>query len=209
MQELRSTEILDKEIQEDAQKKVIKILQNAESEYKQIVGSVDEKLSGVLQEKDDFYNKKLEAFENNLRASIPLEKSRFEVSYVQNLILKNIDEYLKNLTEEKRIQLVTKKLSDKKISEMLDQKQFNAYVYGFDIKKAEKELSAKLGKKLLKCESTEFGKLVLEDENVQLKEGIILEADDKAFRIRLTLSEIIGQLLDKNRAELSKALLGI
>ena len=59
----------------------------------------------------------------------------------------------------------------------------------------------------MKCEETKFGKIVLEDDyDLEKPEGILLESEDKSFRVRLTLSEIIGQLLDKNREELSDAL---
>lgn len=210
MQELRSTEILDKEIQEDAQKKVRKILNNAESQYNEIISSVDSKLDEVLKEKDLFYAKKLEAYESNLTASTPLEKARYKVSYVQNLVLDCIDEYLNTLSIEKRIQLVLKKLvSNQLMQNKIKDKSFIAYVYGFDMKSAEKELKSILGKSLLKCEPTDFGKIVLEDENIKLKEGIILESEDKDLRLRLTLSEIVSQILDKNRAELTNALISL
>lgn len=205
MQELRSTEILDKEIQEDAQKKVLKILQNAESECKILLDSIEEKMSVVQKEKEEVYAKKLQAFERNQKASIPLEKQRFEVSFMQDLLLNSINEYLENLTQEKRIQLV---LKNQKIDEFVKDNKFNAFVYGFDSKKAEKELSALLGKNLISCNVTEFGKLILEEENIKLKEGIILESENKSVRFRLTLSELVSRILDKNRAELTKALLG-
>ena len=42
--------------------------------------------------------------------------------------------------------------------------------------------------------------------NLSFKEGIILEADDKSVRIRMTLSEIFSQVEDENREQLFNAL---
>lgn len=207
MQELRSTEILDKEIHADAVKKAEKILKKADEDCESILQSIDVNIAKAAAEKDDFYNKKIAAFEKDQNASIPLEKQRFEVSFIQESISKKINDYLKSLSEEKRISLVLKQIDSD--FEFIKDKKLNAFVYGFDLKKIEKELSAKFGKSLAKCEKTEFGKISIEDELVELREGIILESEDKAFRCRLTLSEVIVQLLDKNRGALSAALFGV
>lgn len=203
MQELRSTEILDKEIQADARKKADKLLKKADADCEAILSSVDTDIAKVKAEKQEFYNKKLVAFKNDQNASMPLEKERFKVGYISETLSKYINDYLNGLSEDKRIEVAAKNYafdSDAKV---------NAYVYGFDVKKVKEFLSKKLGSKLLNCEETKFGKIVLEEDyNLEKPEGILLESEDKSFRVRLTLSEVIGQLLDKNREELSDALFG-
>ena len=65
------------------------------------------------------------------------------------------------------------------------------------------------GKLLDKCEKTEFGKTAYEkDFGFENPQGIILETEDKAFRVRLTFSEVFEQILDKNREELTSTLFG-
>lgn len=203
MQELRSTEILDKEIQADARKKAEKLLKKADADCAEILSSVDGDIEKAKAEKQELYNKKLAAFKNDQNASMPLEKERFKVGYISATLSKYINEYLKGLSEDKRIELAAKAYDEK------SEAKVNAYVYGFDVKKVKDFLSKKLGSKLLGCEETKFGKIVLEDDfGIEKQEGIILESEDKAFRVRLTISEVIGQLLDKNREELSDALFG-
>ena len=74
---------------------------------------------------------------------------------------------------------------------------------------AKKFLTDKLGDKLLSCSETKFGALALETEiGLEKPQGIILESEDKNFRCRLTLSEVIEKLLDTNRSELSSTLFG-
>ncbi len=210
MQELRSTEILDKEILEDAQKKVQKILKNSESECRSIMSSVDDKVTKTVEEKEAALISKLESIKTNLNASLPLEKERFQVSFVENLIITKIQDYLKSLSQEKRIQLVLEKIktikTDDYVDYLLKEKFFTAYVYGFDIKKVEKALNDILGKRLLACQPTDFGKLILEDEILEINEGIILESQDKEVRFRMTLTEVVEELLNNNREELAETL---
>lgn len=205
MQELRSTEILDNEIQEDARKKAEKILKKADAECQQLLDSVGADVEKAKAEKQAFFDKKIEALAKDQDASLPLEKQRFEVSFIQNAICNNINDYLTSLSEEKRIELVMQQFNE----DILNTKKINAFVYGFDKEKVEKILSKKLGKNLLSCEKTIFGKQVIEDDcGLELKEGIILEAEDLSFRCRLTISEVISKILDKNRIELANTLFG-
>ena len=94
MQELRSTEILDKEIQADARKKAGSILQKADLDCAKLLESLDDDIEKTRAEKELAYSKKLAAFEQDQKAAIPLQKECFEVSFIQNSIVKNINEYL-------------------------------------------------------------------------------------------------------------------
>lgn len=227
MQELRSTDILDKEIQADARKKAERMLAKADSDCAKLLASVDTDIEKAAEEKKEFFAHKLDAFEKDRMAVVPLEKERFKVSFIQNAVIQNINKYLEALTEEKRLDLVfrdfdlgfnTNPKNDrvKALSEAcLDRsyfnadRRFNAYVYGFSVSAAKNFLSSKLGDKLLSCTETKFGAFALEDEiGLANPQGIILESEDKNFRCRLTLSEVIEKLLDTNRAELSATLFG-
>lgn len=207
MQELRSTDILDKEIQADARKKAEKMLQKADRECEQLLASVEADIEKAARDKRDFFDKKLNAFETDRRAVVPLEKERFKVSFIQNTIIQNINKYLEGLSEEKRLELVTREFNFKAYADKAE--KINASVYGFSKDAAKKFLSKKLGSKLGSCTETKFSAAVLEDDlGLSKPEGIILESEDKNFRLRLTINEVIEKLLDKNRAELSATLFG-
>ena len=203
MQELRSTDILDKEIQADARKKAERMLQKADRECEQLIASVEADIEKAADEKKRFFAHKLEAFETDRKAVVPLEKERFKVSFIQNAIIQNINKYLEGLTEDKRLELVSRSFDFK------TEHKVNAYVYGFALDSAKKFLSKKLGDKLISCSETKFGAAVLEEDlGLAKPEGIILETEDKNFRRRLTLNEVIEKLLDTDRAELSATLFG-
>ena len=205
MEELRSTEILDKEIQADARQKVETILKTAEEECKRLKNGVADRVEEAKLEKQSYFDKKIKAASRDMEASLPLEKSRFKVSFIESQIIQSINEYLRALPQEKHIQLLLSGLDSQK--DLIADKKLNAFVYGMELKNVKPVLSKKLGSNLLSCEKTEFCKYVLEDEiGLENNEGIILETEDKAFRCRLTLVQIFSGLLDKYRAELSSAL---
>ena len=148
MQELRSTDILDKEIQSDARKKAEKILKKADSDCAEILASVNVNIDNARTEKENFFSAKLEAYEKDQKASIPLEKQRFEVSFIQSAVLSKINIYISGLSEEKCIEVAAKNF------DFNTDKKMNAYVYGFKLDDAKKFLTKKLGKNLLDCQET-------------------------------------------------------
>ena len=205
MQELRSTDILDKEIQADARKKAERMLAKADADCAKLLASVETDIEKATTEKQEFFAHKLEAFEKDRMAVVPLEKERFKVSFIQEAIIKNINKYLEELSEEKRLELACRGFDFTKA----EQFNVNAFVYGFSVEEAKKFLSKKLGNKLISCSETKFGTSSLETElGLSKPQGIILESEDKNFRCRLTINEVIEKLLDKNREELSTTLFG-
>ncbi len=203
MQELRSTDILDKEIQADARKKAERMLAKTDSECEKLIASVESDIEKAAEEKQLFFAHKLEAFEKDRMAVVPLEKERFKVSFIQNAVIQNINKYLEALPEEKKLALVAHDFDFK------TELSLNAYVYGFSLSDAKKFLSDKMGSKLLSVKETKFGAVILEEDiGLAKPEGIILESEDKNFRCRLTLNEVIEKLLDTNRADLSATLFG-
>ncbi len=204
MQELRSTDILDKEIQADARKKADRILRQAEVDCEKIISSVSENIKKAEEDKTNFYSLKIQALENDKKATLPLEKERFQVSFMQKQIINGINNYLSSLSVEQQIKLAVGKFDFSSVT-----KNVTAYIYGFSISDVEKVLNKNLGNKLLACKETQFNKLVIEEEaGLENPKGIILEAEDLSFRCRLTVTQAVSKVLDKNRSELSQSLFG-
>ncbi|MCI5697039.1 MAG: V-type ATP synthase subunit E [Spirochaetia bacterium] len=205
MEELRSAEILDKEIQDDARKKAEKILRNADSQCDQILAQVESRLEEAKKEKEIYFNQKAEQVKKDLDSSMPLEKSRFLVSYISSSIAKGINEYLKTLSSEKRFELAVSLLNQ--FSNLVSDRTFDAAVYGFDPAYVKSTLSSKV--KINSCSSVEFAKSGSEAvDGIEIHEGVILLSEDKSVKIRLTLEEVITELIDKYRKELAVTLFG-
>lgn len=203
MQELRSTEILDKEIQSDARKKAERILQGAKESALQIEASLDSDVEKAKADKEDFYKRKLNSYVQDLNASLPLEKERFRVDFINKAILQNINLYLKKLSEKEKMELCFKSFDCNL------QKKVKVYVYGFDLKSAKNFISGKLKDFAGEIEETKYGKIVPEDEYaLEEAKGFILEAEDKSFRVRLTLAQIVKNLLEEKNQELAAVLFG-
>lgn len=198
MEELRSTEVLDKEIESDARKKAERILSKADLDSKVLIDGVAARTDAAKKERTAVYQKKIDAYEKDLNASVPLEKERFLVSFVDSKISEGIGAYISSLSIPKKISLLMKQLDT--YSAVISGKKMNALVYGFKIDDVKKALEEKLGKSLISCTSTDAGH--------DPYEGIILESDDKNVRCRLTLAEIIEELQAGKRAELASALFG-
>ena len=206
MEELRSTEVLDKEIETDARKKAERILAKADSDGKALVADVAHRVETLKEEKTAEYQKKTESYQADRDAVVPLEKERFLVSFIESAIIKAIDSYLDALGEEKRIALAVRRWNAYKA--VVASQKVNALVFGFDAARAEAALK-KAGVPLVSCTSVAYEKSGDEGiDGLTFKEGIILETEDKMIRCRLTLSQIVGELETEHRAELAKALFG-
>lgn len=206
MEELRSTEILDKEIEADARKKAEKILKNADAECERILADVANRVKEASDKKEKYYNSKIEQFEKNVNASIPLEKERFLVKFYADSVSSAFNEYLQKIGVEKRLLLIEKSLSKK--SELVSGKKFNALVFGFDLAESKKILE---NKKISvnSIEEISFDKSGEESAlGNDVHEGIILESEDKVLRLRLTIDQIVREISDTYSEELAITLFG-
>ncbi len=206
MEELRSTEILDKEIQEDARKKADKIVKNSQIEAQNILDSVDGRIEVARQEKEKFYAQKLTRFERDTNASLPLEKQRFLVSFEDDEVTKAIKNYLENLSLEKKSELLKELLN--KYKNILENRNVNIFAVDFDKTLAEKIAVDVLGKKsIVSCQDiSDFKKQILTEENPNFVQGFVLKSEDKAITCRVLLCEIINNIKDKNSFELAQTL---
>lgn len=205
MEELRSTEILDKEIQDDARKKAEKILRNADSQCDQIMAQVESRLEEAKKEKEIYFNQKADQVKKDLDSSMPLEKSRFLVSYISSSIANSINEYLTTLSSERRFELAISLLD--RFNNLVSGRTFDAAVYGFDPDYVKSTLGSKV--KINSCSPVDFAKSGEEAvDGIEIHEGVILLSEDRSVKIRLTLEEVITELIDKYRNELAVTLFG-
>jgi V/A-type H+/Na+-transporting ATPase subunit E len=206
MEELRSTEVLDKEIETDARKKAERILSKADLDGKSLLDNVAARVAALKAEKGADYEKKIEAFQKDEDASLPLEKARFLVSFTESAIIQGINEYFESLPEAKRLDMVLSRY--KKYETIISSKKVNAYVFGFkagDVKKA----LVKAGVNLASCAQVEYEKSGDDPvEGLTVKEGTILETEDKQILCRLTIAQIVSEINKEYRAELASTLLG-
>lgn len=202
MEELRSTEILDKEIQEDGRRKVERILKDADAECEKILAEVEDRIKSGRDARKASYDEKLAARRRDSEAAIPLEKQRFLISYEDSAVHDACTAYLAALKPAQKLELIEKLLEQKKA--VLKDRKYNAQVCGFDISAVRKILEAGLGaRSILSCVEADVNCIKAAGGTF---EGCLIESDDRAVKCRLTISEIIDGIADTQREELVTAL---
>ncbi len=205
MEELRSTDVLDKEIRADARKKAERILNKAEESCNDLLAGVEEKVSKASASAESAMENSLAIYKKNVYASLPLEKQRYFISYIHTSVIEAMNSYFETLGAEKRLEIIQTIVERSKL-QLLGHK-FEAIAVGINVKSAEKMLKKVLGSSILFC--TEGNVVLFSGETVigfNYHEGIILKADDKSMVCRLTLDEKIKEIMDSHNSELSSAL---
>ncbi|MBD5448218.1 MAG: hypothetical protein HDR32_10945 [Treponema sp.] len=208
MEELRSTEILDKEIEADARNKAARILSDADAECQKLLDAVADRIKEATAQKTAYYDAKIAAFKKNRDAALPLEQERYRVSFYVKSVADAYNDYFAKLGDEKLLSLIEPLLVRSK--DALAGKKVRARVFGFALGDAKKLVEKHCGaKNVLSCAETTFE--LSGDEAVPLNDvhkGIILESEDNAVRCRLTTDQLVGELTDRYSAELATTLFG-
>ena len=198
MEELQSTEILDREILEDARKKALRILKTSEDTVNAQTAQWEEKAAKSIDELEKKYGELRVSAVEKVMSKLPIDKHRAKIEKIENLLQSAVESWYKNLSREQMLKLLTGELT-KRLALVNDQLIINkeklAKINGLNRREAEIIL-----KKLnFKC-------TIEEDSQGGLYPSITLYTGD--IRIIASMREIIDSLLQEKRAELAEALVG-
>jgi hypothetical protein len=110
MEELQSTDVLDKEILEDARKKARRILKTAEESIAAAAIAWEERAAKDTGELKRSFAIRTEKIREELMARLPLDKRRAYSEKVESLLLSAMQDYLGSLSREKLLGLLEKEL---------------------------------------------------------------------------------------------------
>lgn len=207
MEELRSTEALDNEIRSDCRKKAERVLAKGNETAKALLDEVDSKIQQAEANATKAMEDRVALYEKNINASLPLEKQRYLVSYINDSIIDGINSYFDKISDAERLDLISHLVEKSKT--VLGDAKVNALYIGFDEKSVNEMLKKHLSSSLLRVEKGKES--LFADEAVKglkRREGVILKTEDGKISCRLTLDEKVKELLDDKNYELSKALFG-
>ncbi|MDR2071218.1 MAG: ATPase [Treponema sp.] len=201
MEELQSTEVLDREILEDARRKAQRILKTADEAVASGTRKWEKKTEGDLQGVRDRYAARFEASRNEILARLPLDKRRTRLAKIETLLKDAASSYLAGLSRPRLLAVLEIELK-KRAGEM------DAPVP--EGKAAARGLSEEETAALLKTAFPQGKWAIAGGENRHIAPGTFpaLVVDTQAVRITVSADAVIGTLLLDKRADFAAALLG-
>jgi hypothetical protein len=228
MEELQSTEALDREILEDARKKAYRILKSAEETVKAAAESWEKKADEAIEELRQKYGQRARSAHAEIVAGLVLGKRRARAEKIEGLLGAAMDACFADLPHETMLFLLETEL-EKRIEELRRNREgpfnegpfnegpfnegpfnegaFNEGASGQELaiqiaNLSEAEAAAILDKTGLKW------KLQGTLKNVYDKKFPLIVADMPSVRIIASIDAVARDLLEDRRAELLDALLG-
>jgi len=197
MEELQSTEILDREILEDARKKALRILKTADDTARAQTAEWEKKAAEGIDDLDKKYNEQRELTAGKVMARLPIDKRRAKVEKIESLLTYAVESWYKSLSRERILELLTVEFAKRLAlcEEFTASAQKRAFYCGLDRKEAESVLKIASGA----C-------TIEENTAVHNYPSIILETGN--VRVIASIQKIVDFLLQEKREELVEALLG-
>jgi integrase len=205
MEELQSTEVLDREILEDARKKAYRILKTADETVKANAAAWEKKTRDAVDELKMKYAERRKLAATEIMARLPLDKRRARSERIERLLGEAEENWYKSLSRGKVLDILKGEL----VRRLRECPEFagpadsgekpRAFIRYLDRTEAEALLEELLPGCAFGIEETAAGpgapmpKIVLENGSVRLTASIGMALDD---------------LLHEKRAELAAALLG-
>ena len=199
MEELQSTDILDREILEDARKKAHRILKTADDTIKAKSADWETKLKGTLDELEEKYAKNSKSITEEIMAVLPIDKQRARARKIEELINSAVENWYARLSRRRVLGFLQGELS-KRIAScggFSSSGGITAYIHKVEKAEAEAVLKAVLPGKACAIEtmqsSSAYPHIILENNEV---------------RIYASVGKAVDFILGEKREELIAALLG-
>jgi len=106
MEELQSTEVLEREMLDDARKKAARILQTAQQTIKTQDEHWEKKTKDAIYELEKKYNEQIENETKNIMAHLPVDKYRIKIEKIESLLKDAVESWYLSLEREKIIKLL-------------------------------------------------------------------------------------------------------
>ena len=201
MEELQSTEILDREILEDARKKAHRILKSAEDTIKAKSADWEQKLGATLSELEQKYAQQSELAIDEIMAHLPIDKHRVKAKKVEEALYSAVETWYAGLSRDRVLNLLKGELAQR-IAAGTIAGEIHAQIHRIERKEAEVILQAVLPGK----PGIDIPYVIEEIQSASAYPEIILETPEA--RIYASINKTVEFLLSEKRAELVEALLG-
>ena len=197
MEELQSTEILEREILEDARKKAARILKNAEDTIRSKNAEWEKKTSELINDLEKKYSGQNKLTTEKLMARLPIDKLRVRVEKIEDLLHFAVESWYHKLNKKQILDLLNSELSERAAfyDEISSSTTKKAFYQALDQNEAETIINSINKNFTIEKASVAgyFPSITLETENV---------------RIIASIQSIIDYYLLEKREELIEAMIG-
>ena len=213
MEELHSPEILDREILEDARKKAVKILKNADDNVESQTRKWEKKTQKAIDKIRTAYEQRKTKIEEEILARNPMDKRRARSEIMDFFLRDSMDSFLINLNRDKVLLILEREL-EKRLeqcwAEILSSgKQEEVQVIFSSMNNEETEI---ILKKVLENDKINFSKNKVNWVKVENKTSFssfpAIIINTPSVKITASVEKAATELLKDKRAELISALLG-
>lgn len=201
MEELQSTEVLDREILEDARRKAFKILKSADDTVKANAQSWSRKSDEVVAGIERRYAARKKRVTQEIMARLPLDKRRAKAECIEAFLLLSSENWYKRQPRERIIGFLETEMR-KRLEEAPGSLAESCRLIYAGLEKAEAEavIAGALG------EASVPKSLSLEKAHVSSLPALTL--DSPMVKIKVSVEMILDSILHEKREELVCALLG-
>ncbi|MCX7023117.1 MAG: hypothetical protein NT080_00675 [Spirochaetes bacterium] len=196
MEEIVTTDALEREILEDARKKAAALLKAADEEARRVAQAGEKRTKAALAGLGKESTARIERHRSETEARIPLEKSRLRTTYLDDALRSATRSYFAALPDSRIAEIAAALLSDAK--EFLKAKAVSLRCRGLGA-----ESMRALGASIPWAASVS----VSEDPSLPAS-GAVAETGDGAVTLRATMDVVASDLLREKRGELAAALCG-
>jgi V/A-type H+-transporting ATPase subunit E len=197
MEEIVTTEPLEKEILSDARKKAERILKDSGAEAESARRSGQERTQKALEALASDYGSKAKRYRDESLARLPLEKARIKAAHVDALLERAMGAYLASIGGAERDKLLLDLLS--RGASLVGASPVSVRYCGLGRAEAEALVSRAFPKSHIAS--------ISEDASLG-SAGLVAATEDGSLCARATLDLIGERLLDEDRGELAKTLCG-
>jgi hypothetical protein len=207
MEELKSTEVLDREILEDARKKAHKILQTADDTLASQGRSWERKTKRALESVRKTYAERIKKNENEILARLPLDKRRLRSETAERFLTEAMDAFLRSLDRRGLLSVLERELSERagELETGDDTRGGNARNVAFSGMNLS-ELDGLLKNAFAAYDPEAGAWKITEDTHIHEFPSVVVNTN--ALRIAVSAETAAANLLKDKRAELAAALLG-
>jgi len=200
MEEIHSTEILDREILEDARKKASRILKTNEDTIYTQNAKWEKKINDSIAELNKKYDKQKENEAERVMSRLPVDKLRAKIEKIETLLHTAIKDWYNNLNRSQIIDILSNDLSKKLISckNFSLNEQTNIETQNLDPNETQTIINSLTQHSTFRISHSALV--------VSSYPSITLESGD--IRIIASIENILDHLLQERRFELTEALLG-